>query len=247
VVKGWSETEVARHALAVLPVRSGPGLEPLSVTPAVVARYADNRKWLAQQRIRLSSPSWLLRLVKQEVSRRANAEDGCTGPFWERRFTSVALLDASATLACMVYVDLNPLRAGLVKAPETSLFTSIRHRAARVRAGTRSDPSSVDSELGAQLVAMPQCAPPHERTGAQERWTISEGDYLDIVDETARCLTTIRIAGQRQLGLPVVSLLGVSRLRSWAGGSDARKTYHQPAGRALYADTSVRSFANSVC
>jgi hypothetical protein len=33
-VEGWSETEVARHALAVLPVRSGPGLEPLSVTPA---------------------------------------------------------------------------------------------------------------------------------------------------------------------------------------------------------------------
>ena len=91
VVEGWSETEVARHALAVLPVRSGPGLEPLSVTPAVVARYADNKKWLAQQRVRLSSPSWLLRLVKQEVSRRANAEDDCTGHFWEKRFTVEAL------------------------------------------------------------------------------------------------------------------------------------------------------------
>ncbi|MEK7413078.1 MAG: hypothetical protein AAB263_07160 [Planctomycetota bacterium] len=139
VVTDWGATAVARHALAVLPVRSGPSLEPLSVTPTVVASYAENTKWLAHQRKRLSSPSWLLRLVKQEVARRANAGDGCTGHFWEKRFISVALLDEAATLACIVYVDLNLFRVGLVKTPETSLFTSVHHRVARVREGTRSD------------------------------------------------------------------------------------------------------------
>ena len=251
VVEGWSETEVARHALAVLPVRSGPGLEPLSVTPAVVARYADNKKWLAQQRVRLSSASWLLRLVKQEVSRRANAEDDCTGHFWEKRFTSVALLDASATLACMVYVDLNPLRAGLVKAPKSSLFTSIRHRAARVRAGTRSDPSSADSELGAQLVAMPQCAPPNERTGAQERWTISEGDYLEMVDETARRMATGKRGAMSAEALPLVQRLGIqpeawiatmqqggSMLGSALGGPEARRRWAASRGQRWAADKS---------
>ena len=44
VVAGWSEAEVARHALAILPVRSGPGLEPLRVTPAVLDRYAGNSR-----------------------------------------------------------------------------------------------------------------------------------------------------------------------------------------------------------
>ncbi|MBA2482692.1 MAG: transposase, partial [Planctomycetes bacterium] len=97
LVEGWNSAELARHALAVLPARSGPGMEPLSVTPALIERYSENRAWLKVQRTRLSSPSWLLRLVKQELSRRANAEDGCTGHFWERRFTSVALLDAAAT------------------------------------------------------------------------------------------------------------------------------------------------------
>ena len=63
----------------------------------------------------LSSPSWLLSLVKQEIAHRANLEDGCTGHFWESRFTSAALLDATVTLACMVYVDLNPVRAGLAR------------------------------------------------------------------------------------------------------------------------------------
>ncbi|MEK7415874.1 MAG: hypothetical protein AAB263_21415 [Planctomycetota bacterium] len=251
VVEGWSKTELARHALAVLPVRSGPSLEPLSVSPAVVERYADNAKWLAQQRLRLSSPSWLLRLVKQEVSRRANAEDGCTGHFWEKRFTSVALLDEAATLACMVYVDLNPLRAGIVKTPEASLFTSIRHRVARVRAGTRSDASSADSDLGVQLIAMPQCAPPHERTGAQERWTISEGDYLDMIDETARHLA----AGKRGVlaaeALPLVQRLGItpaawtatmreggSMLGSALGGPEARQRWATSRGQSWAADKS---------
>ena len=73
---------------------------------------------------------------------------------------SVAVLDAAATLACMVYVDLNPLRAGMVSSPEASIFTSIRHRVARVQHGTRSDLAAEDSELGTQLVAMPHCAPP---------------------------------------------------------------------------------------
>ena len=185
VVAGWPAQEVARHALAVFPVRckgrSGPSSEPMTVTPAVVDRYADHARWVAEQRLRLSSPSWLMRLVKQDMSRRANVEDGCTGHFWEKRFTSVAVPDAAATLAGMMYVDLNPLRAGLVKVPEFSTFTSVRHRVARVRNGTRSDREAEDSALGAQLIAMPDCAPPHVWTGAQERWDLGEGDYLDFL------------------------------------------------------------------
>jgi hypothetical protein len=55
VVELWDNLTVARHALAVLPVRSGPGLEPLAVTTELVERYADDGKWLAEQRERLSS------------------------------------------------------------------------------------------------------------------------------------------------------------------------------------------------
>jgi len=156
VVASWSGETVAKHSLAILPVRGAPGLEPPSVTSAIVERYAGNSRWVAQQRERLRSPSWLFRRVKQEIARRANAEDGCAGHFWESRFTSVALLDMAATLACLVYVDLNPFRAGLVRQAATAVYTSIRHRRARAESASRSDGDAADSDLGNRLVAMPQ-------------------------------------------------------------------------------------------
>jgi len=51
-----------------------------------------------------------------------------SGGAWEGRFKSQAWLDEGALLACMAYVDLNPVRAGITDTPETSDFTSIQER-----------------------------------------------------------------------------------------------------------------------
>ncbi|MEM1153639.1 MAG: hypothetical protein AAGI44_05825 [Pseudomonadota bacterium] len=50
------------------------------------------------------------------------------GHFWESRFKSQALYTEEALLACMAYVDLNPVRAGMAETPESSDYTSIQER-----------------------------------------------------------------------------------------------------------------------
>ncbi|MDO6462175.1 transposase [Granulosicoccaceae sp. 1_MG-2023] len=141
--------------------------------------YLD--KSIRDWRSRLISISWFMRRLNETVARLANDEDGCTGHFWEGRFKSQALLDEKALAACMAYVDLNPIRAGLARTPETSDYTSVKKRAAQARRARLPNHPQQQVRHLLPFAGNPQEPMPH---GIPMPLT----DYLDLLDWTGRQL-----------------------------------------------------------
>jgi REP element-mobilizing transposase RayT len=127
IVAGWSDWEVASRWLTLFPKH--PKLKgALIPIEEQIRALADCPERIAQLRKRLCSLSWFLGRLNEFIARAANKEDQVKGRFWESRFKCQGLLDDAAVAACMVYVDLNPIRAGLAATPEESDFTSIQER-----------------------------------------------------------------------------------------------------------------------
>ncbi len=132
-------------------------------------------------RTRLTDISWLMRCLNEDVARKANAEDGCTGRFWEGRFKSQALLDEKALAACLAYVDLNPVRAMMADTPEGSDFTSVQERSEAAReAVAPNEPEQQPARL------LPFAGNP--RRDMPKGLPFRVTDYLDLVDWTGRQL-----------------------------------------------------------
>lgn len=104
----------------------------------------------------------------------ANKEDKCTGRFWEGRFKSQALLYEAAVLACMAYVDLNPIRAKMADTPELSDHTSIQLRIKSAFKGEQ--PNGLLSFVG------------NERKDMPKGLMFNAKEYLQLVDDTGRII-----------------------------------------------------------
>jgi hypothetical protein len=128
IVALWSNLEVARRWLTLFPRRRDPQGGPLPPDEKDIRALADQTERISELRRRLSSLSWFMGRLNEFIARAANKEDRVKGRFWESRFKCQVLLDEAAIAACMVYVDLNPIRAGIAATPEESDFTSIEER-----------------------------------------------------------------------------------------------------------------------
>jgi len=91
-------------------------LYPSPTSRRVIAHWSDER-W-ERFRKRLYDVSELMRNIQSAFARWYNKTFDRRGAFWGGRFKSVYLQHGSSVLDCMLYVDLNPVRAGLVERPE---------------------------------------------------------------------------------------------------------------------------------
>jgi len=130
-----------------------------------------------------------MRCLNEPIAKQANEQDDCSGRFWDGRYKSQALLDEAAVLACMAYVDLNPIRAGLADTPETSEFTSLFARIAQLKAVVASTDTG---ETAGPVLSLP---PKGLLSFAGNDRPLSESvlpydflDYLALVDGTGRAI-----------------------------------------------------------
>ncbi|WP_281560124.1 transposase [Thalassomonas sp. RHCl1] len=177
--KQWTNREVALRWMKLF--KGHPLVNSyLSDTQTTQAEKDKALELIATWRNRLFELGWFMRCLNEHIAVQANKEDSCKGRFWEGRFKSQALLDNTALLACMAYVDLNPVRAAIADTPETSDFTSIQQRI-KALAGAKKAQQLQPS----QILAF---------TGYKPHGTPSPGlpfklfDYLNLLEWTGRCV-----------------------------------------------------------
>lgn len=229
----WSPEEVAFRWLRLF---SGHPLVRLwQAGAADAAESLQALEIIEVWRARLFDLGWFMKCLNEHLARRANEEDKCTGRFWESRYKSQALLDEKSLLRCMVYVDLNPVRAGMAATPEASDYTSVQQRSAAL---TPTRPEEVAN--------LPQLLPfvdahtvetEDEKTLGRVRLL----DYLELVDATGRVI----LAGKRGAiggnAAGVLERLGIDQ-RAWLRHMAPRKCR---APLALGSLARLRAFAAS--
>jgi len=212
-------------------------------------------KTLKVWRQRLCNISWVMRLLNEPMARIANAEDETSGHFWESRFKCNPLLDDQGLVTCMVYADLNPIKAGLALTPEASDYTSIQHRI-RQLAGVDSEQSSdmAKSDLQDQTkdqaegsVSLQPVA--GSSPGRAPTISISLESYIELVEITADAFRQQRAVGTpdalRALGIKPTgwmrAMTDFVRLFRTAAGTDAAFTrFMQRTGRTRRQDAAGR-------
>jgi REP element-mobilizing transposase RayT len=174
IVKRWSAEEVAKRYFALCP--SSRKKRPKGVkksdppTQKEINWFVFASGKLKRARKRLSCVSFFMQRLNHRISCLVHADEGVKGRLWESRFHSRRVVDAVSFLRMMIYIDINLLRAGMVRKLEDSRHTSIRYR--------------IEKFLN-------RCPPEHETRAAllANLQGVSMGDYLKLVDVSARRIT----------------------------------------------------------
>ena len=193
-----SDEEVVRRWMRVFPRRREGTREEIRQAIENEVQATLKTSDVQELRNRLCSVSWFMKSLNEYIARRANQEDGVGGRFWEGRFKCQRLEDDAAILTCMVYVDLNPVRAKLAHSLEDSVFTSAydRIQAASARKSQktlseknkpRRDQPSNNTSKSFVTATVPRASWLVDLGGSEGPIPgLTDRSYLNLVDQTGR-------------------------------------------------------------
>ena len=245
----WSDREVATRWRTLSPdyvwrLRNKID-KSLPAQPEEIAAALADPALVARWRRELADLSTFHKFLKQRIALIINLEDEVTGHCWEGRFKSIVALDDKAIIAHMVYVALNPVRAGRAESLDEYKFCSIAERIdqlkRRIAAGEFAGEAETAREKlrSARLVPALPCKPGPEavkveklRNGLRNPWF---GGRVPSVFEGASLAAFIaevdaagRVKSEYKRGMVAASTpkplaeLDLALLESARGAGDAR-------------------------
>jgi putative transposase len=140
----------------------------------------------------------MMQAVGRRYVRTYNLRHARTGTLWEGRYKSTLIQAERYLLACMVYIDLNPVRAGMVGDPASYPWSSYQHYSGR-KVDKLITPHPLYWELGNTPFAREQAYTELVRSGISDQqkraltdsalrgWALGEPDYVaDLQRRTER-------------------------------------------------------------
>jgi putative transposase len=152
----------------------------------------------------------MMQAVGRRYVRYFNQRQGRTGTLWEGRYKSTLIQAERYLLACMVYIDLNPVRAGLAADPADYPWSSHAHYIGR-RTDRLVTPHPLYWDLGNTPFARDAAYADLVRSGlpAQQQqaltdsalrgWALGEKDYVEELQRR-----TARRVSRASVGRPIL-------------------------------------------
>ena len=89
-----------------------------------------------------------IKLLAQKYSQHINKRHKRTGTLWEGKFKSSLISKDNYLLACGRYIEMNPVRARMVKDPKDYMWSSYRYKVGEAEGAAPLDPDPLYVDLG---------------------------------------------------------------------------------------------------
>jgi putative transposase len=157
--------------------------------------------------------SRMMKQVAQKHAQALNRREQRTGSFWSDRFYSSVIQSDRYLLACHRYIEMNPVRAGIVPAPRLYRWSSYRHNAEGITCPIVT-PHSLYLELGST---------PEQRERA---YRAMFNDMLDasVLDQFRTAARACRAVGDEDFHRQLGEQLGVCTYARKPGRPAASET-----------------------
>ncbi len=178
--------DIAFRWLYLHPMKKRKKGESIMPTKDEIKKFISDKKQVAKYREKLKDPSCYMQELNQSIARRANKEDNMTGRFWQGRFKSINLAEPGALLKCIMYVELNPVRAKMVESPELSEFTSCYRRVKAELAREKLEKKPNNRKLQEEAELDSWLSPIFNTKKKRGILEMTFNEYLELLDWTGR-------------------------------------------------------------